>query len=135
MLPESASQDYTIDEIQDVINIVRACVDRKAVSYPPDRDKTFSFAAQYQLNTNLLNKILLHLTVEDFCYTLVSRNTYKNGTLLYVFSPTENLTNLHGKKVSVELYIKLDVMGKCKDKTTVVVSMHELEFPIEHAFR
>ena len=52
MLPESASQDYTIDEIQDVINIVRACVDRKAVSYPPDRDKTFSFAAQYQLNTN-----------------------------------------------------------------------------------
>ena len=102
------NQNYTIEEIQKVLSTMQVCVQqkRRTFLFGESRKKNDEFVRKYQLRSNDIDKILLHLDVMDFVGTLESTNEKHQKELLYVFAPTEKLRNIKDKVVEIEIYIK-----------------------------
>lgn len=136
-MDDKYNQNYTVEEIQDVIAEIAYCVNKNKIQLllGETRQKNVEFMQQYQLNTSDLKSILLRLKYEDFCGTLESENENHINDILYVFVPQEKLHDIHGKLVQVSVYIKLIFQGKPSDQNTIIISFHELEYPITYAFK
>lgn len=137
-MDQTYNQNYTIEEINQVLGVLTKCVKEKnrvILTGSENRDKNTQFILEYQLGTNDIDNILLRLTAEDFCGTLKSEDEKHQGQLLYVFVPEETLNNKNGKSVKVEIYIKFSIEGSKNTPQTVVISLHELEYPITYAFK
>lgn len=87
------------------------------------------------LDTKCKKISLKNLRVEDFCYSLVSTNIQHLGSLLYVFAPQVDLFNIDSDVENVSIYIKIEICETSTGRRTVAVSFHEIERPIEYAFR
>lgn len=137
MTTEEYNKNYTIDEIQNVLNDMRDCIADKRRTFlcGEDREKNAQFDLKFQLKQSDKDKILLRLNVMDFVGALKSRNEKHENEVLYVFVPKEKLRNYNDKLIEIEIYIKFSISGTNKKMQTIVISLHELEHPVEYAFR
>lgn len=96
----------------------------------PGRQKNLDFMNKFGLYTKESQmNLLLGVDVEDFCHSVRS----SDGRHLYVFCIQRLLYKTGSGTCSVQIYIKHDC-PEGNDPTDVVVSMHELEKPIEKIF-
>lgn len=94
------------------------------------RKKNADFLNIYGLYTREKQKqYLLSIDVEDFCHSVRAAD----GAELYVFCPRWQLYKTNGGSCNVAVYVKHDC-PQAKHPRDVVISMHELEAPIELIF-
>ena len=134
---ENYNQSYTRDEIAEYLNTVRGCVENGnfTILQGRTRQKNVHFIRQYNIRYEMQKNIIKNLRVEDFCYSLVSTNVQHLGSLLYVFAPQVDLFNIDSDVENVSIYIKIEICETSTGRRTVAVSFHEIERPIEYAFR
>ena len=88
-----------------------------------NRDKNANFMYLYRINKNYIVEVLRNLKDSDFEKKVNSNNSYHEGDVLYIFSPTLSLTSTNGTESIVKLYIKIHV--NYDDKIIVVISFHD----------
>ncbi len=88
-----------------------------------NRDKNANFMYLYRINKKYIIEVLRNLKDSDFKKKVNSNNSYHEGDVLYIFSPTLPLISINGIESIVKLYIKIHV--NYDDKIIVVISFHD----------
>ncbi len=130
-------RDYTKSEIDAVLSRIKECVenDRFQVSMNENRQENISFINEYNLYHKKRKRLLLEITVDDFCHTLRNMKKGYEDEVLYVFVPRVVLYNAVGEKESVDVYTKFNLIKREDGDWTVVISLHKLNRPVEYLFR
>lgn len=117
--------DYTVEEIQDYINRVRALIKKGKYSIPlhDSRKKNKRFIERYNLSNKKRKKILSSLSIDDFCYGTRNRNEGYEDEILHVFSKEYEGTFPEGHK-KIQIYIKMNLL-EAGDKFVVAISFHQ----------
>lgn len=131
------NRDYTIDEIREILSIIKACVsnDNYTVSLNENRLENIDFINTYNLTPAKRKRILLGLEVEDFCYSLNNLKPGFEDEILYVFAPIVTLFEADDTESLVSMYIKFNIINTSKGGFIVVVSFHGLNYPIDYVFK
>ena len=66
------NQNHTYEEIEKVLSLIHDCVEknRYKIVINENRKENISFIEEYQLFPEEQRKILMGITVEDFCHTV-----------------------------------------------------------------
>ena len=112
-------QQFTItkEDVQVLLDKLKLCKTIKVER----RTKNNNFYNQYNITDSDALNIIHQLKVEDYCANTKSVNLKHLNNNLMIFEPT---VEIHKFKVSLVLYIKLDVDETTGD-TVVLVSIHE----------
>ena len=112
-------QQFTItkEDVQVLLDKLKLCKTIKVER----RTKNNTFYNQYNITDSDALNIIHQLKVEDYCANTKSVNLKHLNNNLMIFEPT---VEIHKFKVSLVLYIKLDVDETTGD-TVVLVSIHE----------
>lgn len=131
------NRDYTIDEIREILSIIKACVsnDNYTVSLNENRLENIDFINTYNLTPAKRKRILLSLEVEDFCYSLNNLKSGFEDEILYIFAPIVTLFEADGAESLVSMYIKFNIIDSSRGDFIVVVSFHGLNYPIDYVFK
>ena len=126
---------YNKDEISSYLALIKKSFqDNNFIitkrKYEPNKND--AFIKKYELSQSEIKAILLSITVEDFCYTMLDDQNLTE--VLYVFALEKLLWNPEvDEDEQVLIYIK--TCYKNETGFTVVVSFHEAEYTVEYAFR
>ena len=115
-----------------VLGVMHECVNTDSYILLP-REKNLDFISEYSLTKQVQQSILLGLLVEDYCESEQSEKVAAG--YIHVFAPEAEVTNSHGVKKTVALYIKFEIIEKESGKRVAVISFHEPEFQITCPFR
>lgn len=120
------NQNYTKNEIQRIINRIKNSVKQNhyMISLNEHRQENKEFIELYQLHSLKQKKILLHLKIEDFCYSLENHHPTYHHETLYVFAPNLVLWNIQGYPETINVYIKINIVPKMKKKQVIIISFH-----------
>lgn len=119
-----------LKRVKDCINAGRFIVLNNDDGDHEGRQKNSDFMNKYGLYTRERQQDLLkRIEVEDFCHSVRS----SDGRDLYVFCVQRQLYKAGSGTCSVWVYIKQDC-PEGNETTDVVISMHELEKPIDLIF-
>lgn len=131
------NRDYTIDEIREILSIIKACVsnDNYTVSLNENRLENIDFINTYNLTPAKRKRILLGLEVEDFCYSLNNLKSGFEDEILYIFAPIVTLFEADGAESLVSMYIKFNIIDSSRGDFIIVVSFHGLNYPIDYVFK
>lgn len=101
------NQQYTFQDIEDVLKIVKECVSqgRYSVSVNSKRQENIDFIRRYNIRDSMQRDILMRLTAKDFCHSLKNIKVEYGDEVLYVFVPTERFIDATGAEVDVDIYI------------------------------
>lgn len=126
--------DYSLTEIQHYLQRVKQCVKNDKFYVLDDeggsRAKNRDFMLVYGLTRREEQRaVLLSLDAEDFCHSVTS----SDGSRLYVFCVERSLYKASVGPTRIWVYIKHNCPDK-SDPYDLVVSMHELEMPIDLLF-
>lgn len=127
--------NYTYQQVESILLGIKDCVQRGrySISLNSNRKDNLDFIAKYKLQQKDQKKILLGIKTEDFCYALPNEHRGYEHEILYVFVPEVNLIDAFGKDRKVAVYVKFNFIHD--NDYTVVVSFHELHFPIDYLFK
>lgn len=134
-MKQSHNINYTYQQIQTILSNIKDCIkkDKYQISLNPNRKDNIEFISEYNLRSKEQKNILLGIMTEDFCYTLQNKHKgYENETL-YVFAPKVDLVNAFGEDKTVVVYIKFNFIEE--NDYTIVISFHELHYPISYLFK
>lgn len=120
------NQNYTKNEIQRIINRIKNSVKQNhyMISLNDHRQENKEFIELYQLHSMKQKKILLHLKIEDFCYSTRNYHTTHQDEILYIFAPNLILWNIQGYQETINVYIKINIVPKMKKKQVIIISFH-----------
>ncbi len=126
--------NYTYEEIESVLNEIKSYIkeDKYQVSMNNKRKENREFNVKYNLTAKIRKEILLGIKVEDFCYTLNNEHKNYEHEILYVFAPKINFPETAVQSGNVTIYVKINLI---KDECAVIISFHELNYPIKYLFR
>ncbi len=129
-------KNYTKEMITSLIIMIKECVmdDRVTVSFEGSRIENMQFIEEYNINEEKIVDILTGLTEADFCYGL---KNMQNGNVyndLYVFCPVRELYNIKGKKESVDVYMRFNMIEIGDGNCRALVSLHKRNKPITYLF-
>lgn len=120
------------EDVEKYLHEVKKLVEKGKFNISP-REKNEQLMIDYILRKEDRKKIILSLTVEDFCGVV---NNIKPGyeyELLYIFGKKVELMPRFGDDVAcVSLYIKFNKIG---NDYVVVVSFHLEERPLTYVFK
>lgn len=138
-LPSYPSNLYDVDvsrnEVKRYLQEVSECIrggSYRIAASPSDssRKKNFDFMLIHNLfDEHLQKELLLSIDAEEFCHVKIT----EDGRRLYVFCVKRELYRSRVGNVLVTIYVKhdYDPSNSIKD---IVISLHELERPIQLAF-
>lgn len=131
------NQDYTKEKITGILSSILDCIseDRYIISRNENRQENNDFIAEYNLNSERQKQILLGITPEDFCHSLMNTNVGYEHEVLYVFVPQIRLFNFGGIEKLVDVYIKFNLIDYYGGKRTIIISFHKRNKPISYCFR
>ncbi len=128
--------NYTQNEIFNYLEQIKQCVNENrfvVLTKGESRQKNLDFINKYNLNSERQKSILLSLSVQDFCYSMLSVNENNYNHVLYVFAPQKNLFPFgFDESELVIIYIKMDYLNGNK---VVMVSFHQAEKEITYCFK
>lgn len=130
----SYNTNYTYEEIESVLNEIKSYIkeDKYQVSMNSKRKENREFNVKYNLNSKMRKEVLLGIKVEDFCYTLNNEHKNYEHEILYVFAPKIKFPEMAVQSGEVTIYVKINLI---KDECAVIISFHELNYPIKYLFR
>lgn len=131
------NQNYNKDDIDRILKIIKECVEsnKYTISINENRQENIDFINEYNIRSDRQKSILMELKIEDFCYTLQNTKIGYKHEILYVFAPRVNLFEAQGTEVTVDMYIKINIIGTVGGDRVVVISFHRRNKPIEYLFR
>lgn len=134
-MKQSHNIDYTYQQIETVLSDIKDCIKKGKyqISLNPNRKDNLEFISAYNLRSEEQKNILLGIETEDFCYTLQNEHKGYEHEILYVFAPEVDLVNAFGEDKTVAIYVKFNYIEE--NDYTVVISFHELHYPIVYLFK
>lgn len=131
------NQNYNKDDIDRILKIIKECVknDKYTISINENRQENIDFINEYNIRSERQKSILMELKIEDFCHTLQNTKAGYEHEILYVFAPQVYLFEAQGTEVTVDMYIKINIIGTVGGDRVVVISFHRRNKPIEYLFR
>lgn len=131
------NQNYNKDDIDRILKIIKECVknDKYTISINENRQENIDFINEYNIRSERQKSILMELKIEDFCHTLQNTKAGYEREILYVFAPQVYLFEAQGTEVTVDMYIKINIIGTVGGDRVVVISFHRRNKPIEYLFR
>lgn len=131
------NQNYNKDEIDRILKIIKECVvsDKYTIAINENRQENIDFINEYNIRSDRQKSILMELKIEDFCYTLQNTKIGYEHEILYVFAPQVYLFEAQGTEVTVDMYIKINIIDTVGGDRVVVISFHRRNKPIEYLFR
>lgn len=130
------NQNYTKQEINAIINIIKFCVENSnyTISLNKNRKENIDFIDEYNIRNSKKKEILCNIKIEDFCHSLNNTNVGFEHEVLYVFVPRVKLFNSDGNEENVDVYTKFNIIESCNKSRTVVISFHKKNKPIDYLF-
>ncbi|MGN0144599.1 MAG: hypothetical protein ACI398_06415 [Clostridium sp.] len=130
-------KDYTKEMVRNLISIVKECAreGRFTISLEGNKLENMQFIEEYNVNEEKIIDMLTLLNVEDFCYGL---ENMKDGVIyndLYVFCPIRQLYNIKGKKETVDVYMRFNIIESGENNYRMIVSLHKRNKPITYIFK
>lgn len=131
------NQNYTREQIESVLAEIKQCIENKnfQICMNENRQENIDFINEYNIYPKKRNEILMNLSVDDFCHTLKNTKIGYEHEILYVFVPQVELFNASGEQENVDIYTKFNVISRPNGNTTVVISFHKRNKPIDYLFR
>lgn len=131
----SHKQIYTKKQIAEVLHKIKECVrqNRYTISLNKHRKENSEFINEYNIRSMKQKEIFAQLHVEDFCYTLHNTKSGFEDEILYVFVPTIQVYNAHGKSEHVDVYMKFNLIETATYMQLIVVSFHRRNKPVCYA--
>lgn len=128
-------QCYRKEDISAVLTSIHECVkaERFIISKNENRQENIAFINEYNLTHKKQKKMLLAITVDDFCYTRRNRNVGYEHEILYIFCPQIRLFNINDQEQLVDVYIKVNIIAE--KQHVIVISFHPRNKPITYCFR
>ncbi len=118
-----------------MLRTVKSLVDsgRFQISVNENRTVIHAFIDTYRLTTERQKVILKSIRTSDYCYSDRNRNPDFPNHWLHVFAPEIVVRNLRDEPELKTMYLKMDLIEK-KRRLLLIISFHELNFPIDYAF-
>lgn len=131
------NHDYTTNEISELLKTIKKCIEmnRYTISLNVNRQENSDFIDEYNIRSDVLKCILLQIKVEDFCHSLKNMKQGYEHEVLFVFVPCVQLIDSEGKKETVDIYTKFNIVNSPSGKRTIVISFHKRNKPISYPFR
>ena len=130
------NQNHTYEEIEKVLSLIHDCVEknRYKIVINENRKENISFIEEYQLFPEEQRKILMGITVEDFCHTVKNKKREYQHEILYIFCPKVILYDVFDEECQVVVYIKFNIIKKHEECHTIVISFHKANKPVHYFF-
>lgn len=123
---------HTKKEIEEYLREVKEMI-IKCKYHVSQRDKNRQLFIDYDFTHEKMIKVLMNLTSDNFCNSVVNEHPKFQHERLYIFESTVKLfSKLTGDDEIVNLYIKFN---KIKEVCVFVISFHKQEFPLPKYFR
>ena len=134
-MERSHNTDYSYDQIEAVLSKIKNCIKKNKyqISLNPRREDNLEFISRYNLRKEDQKSILLGIETDDFCYSLQNEHEGFEHEILYVFAPEVDLISAFGEDKTVVVYVKFNLIEE--SDYTVVISFHELHYPISYLFK
>ena len=131
------NQNYTREQIDTIPDIIKDCVvnNKYTIALNENRQENIGFINEYNIRSDKQKSILLQIKTEDFCHTLQNTKIGFEYEVLYVFVPRVQLFNGDGEEETVDIYTKFNVIDMSNGSSTVVISFHKPNKPIDYLFR
>ncbi len=131
------NKNHTESEIEVILNQIKECVrnGKYSISLNNNRQENIDFINEYNLRAERQEEIMLNIDVKDFCYSLTNTNPNFPSNLLYIFAPSVDLNDAFGSVITISVYTKFNVLNRADGDYTIVISLHELNRPIDYLFR
>jgi len=131
------NRNYSREQIGSVLVKIKSCVtsNNYTLALNENRQENINFVNEYNIRSDKLKTILLHLQEEDFCHTLQNTKTGFEHEILFVFIPQLKLYGANGEEEIVDVYIKFNLLELPSGSRAVVISFHKRNKPINYLFR
>lgn len=131
------NQNYNEEEITDILEIIKDCIQNNnyTIAMNENRQENINFINEYNIRSDRQKAILLQLQTNDFCHTLQNTKVGYEYEVLYVFVPQVNLFDATGIEVTVDIYIKINIIDTSRGNRVAVISFHRRNKPIDYLFR
>ena len=137
MVPNPKDIILTKEEVEEVLEKIKICIENNRIQYDPNKLENFDFMSEYKLFRDDVIRIISKLTYKNFSRCTISYNPKYLGEHLYIFGIKECLKEAFSNKINnVVIYIKFYLISNNNGKDlTFVVSFHEAEYEIHYAFK
>lgn len=121
--------NYTQKDIFDYVLKLNVLTQERnySISLNPNREDNIRLMQEFYVGQEIREKILLSLSVDDFCYCLKNDNPNYSHEILYVFHKQVTLQRKYSSKGKehIHLYIKINMIEKQPNDYFYAVSFHE----------
>ncbi len=116
----------TDDDVSEYLKEIKECIkkDKNNLKLQQNRQNNFEFMVEYNLNKNVIIDIINQLELIDFIDKVANRHKEYKVEVLYIFNKNYELTNAHGNKKIVSIYIKFNYINP----KVILVSFHEAKY-------
>ena len=116
----------TADDVSEYLKEIKECIkkDKNNLKLQQNRQNNFEFMVEYNLNKNVIIDIINQLELIDFIDKVANRHKEYKDEVLYIFNKNYELTNAHGNKKIVSIYIKFNYINP----KVILVSFHEAKY-------
>lgn len=116
----------TDDDVSEYLKEIKECIkkDKNNLKLQQNRQNNFEFMVEYNLNKNVIIDIINQLELIDFIDKVANRHKEYKDEVLYIFNKNYELTNAHGNKKIVSIYIKFNYINP----KVILVSFHEAKY-------
>lgn len=116
----------TDDDVSEYLKEIKKCIkkDKNNLKLQQNRQNNFEFMVEYNLNKNVIIDIINQLELNDFIDKVANRHEEYKDEVLYIFNKNYELTNTHGNKKLVSIYIKFNYINP----KVILVSFHEAKY-------
>lgn len=130
-------KNYTEEQIKNLTEIIKDSVreNKYTISLEENKNENIQFIEEYNITENKLIDILFNLEYTDFCYGIQNMKDGIELEDLYVFCPKNELHDINGMKVIVDIYIKLYILEITPNEYRIIISLHERNKPITYLFK
>lgn len=132
------NQNYSEEDINKVLEIIKKCIqdNNYTIANNENRQENIvDFINEYNIRSDRQKAILLQLQTNDFCHTLQNTKVGYEYEVLYVFVPQVNLYDANGVEVTVDIYIKINIIDTPSGNRVAVIFFHKRNKPIDYSFR
>lgn len=129
--------NYTEVEINLVLKKIKDCIinNKYTISQNESRLENIQFINEYNITQVKQKELLLGIKTHDFCHTLKNQKQGYESEILYVFIPQVSLFDSDDMSVTIDVYIKFNLLQIASGDRIVVISFHKRNKPCSYVFR
>ncbi len=131
------NQNYSHEDIEVILQQIQDCIreNNYTVARNENRKENLDFIREYSLTAAKQQKILLQISVNDFCHSLKNSKIGYEHETLFVFCPQVALSNIDDEQSIVDIYTKFNVIETRGENWVIVISFHKSNKKIDYLFK